>query len=273
MFSVLMSLYHGSCAVQLERCLLSFYDCTVIPSEIVIVFDGPVSDDVVTVIGNHGTLPIRSFATPSNQGLGPALNFGLSKCTNELVARMDTDDAVRKHRFEKQLAVFSRNANLTCLGCYIEEHDDLAAISVSRRRRKVPLTKLNFRIFSFFRNPMNHVTVMFKRSALQSVGGYPDILYREDYALWHLLLVRGFQLSNIDHVAVDVTADDAMVARRSGLINCFVELKFFLFRARTDFLYSPVYFVTFLIRAGAVIMPSWIIKRAYSTFLRSLLFK
>ena len=52
----------------------------------------------------YNTLKIVKLA--KNMGLGNALNIGLSACTYDLVARMDSDDLSLPNRFEAQLKVF-----------------------------------------------------------------------------------------------------------------------------------------------------------------------
>lgn len=71
--------------------------------------------------------------------------------------------------------------------------------------------------FSKKRNPFNHMTVMFKKQAVQNVGGYMDMPYFEDYWLWVRMLKAGYKAKNVDKVLVKVRAGQEMIARRGGL--------------------------------------------------------
>ena len=106
-FSVLMSLYINERADFFDTCMKSLLSQTVLPSEIVIVKDGPINSDVETILDNYiDNFPglIKIIGYEKYKGLGYALNRGVSACSHELIARMDTDDIARTDRFEKQLA-------------------------------------------------------------------------------------------------------------------------------------------------------------------------
>ena len=66
------------------------------------------------------------------------------------------------------------------------------------------------------RNPLNHMTVMFRRSAILEVGNYQHFPYLEDYSLWSRMLSKGYQIRNIEDVIVRARTSMALVRRRSG---------------------------------------------------------
>ena len=47
------------------------------------------------------------------------------------------------------------------------------------------------------RNPVNHPSVMMKRSWILEVGGYQDVHFMEDYDLWVRIIVSGGKFYNI----------------------------------------------------------------------------
>ena len=108
LFSVLLSLYHKESPLFLRQSLTSIFTQTLLPIEVVLVEDGPLTDELYAVIkeftSQHPELKVISL--PTNRGLGKALNEGLKHCSYDLVARMDTDDIAKPDRFEKQLAIF-----------------------------------------------------------------------------------------------------------------------------------------------------------------------
>lgn len=65
---------------------------------------------------------------------------------------------------------------------------------------------------------MNHMTVTFKASAVKKVGGYPDVLYFEDYALWATLIANGEKLANVSQVCCNVRTGEGMYKRRGGKV-------------------------------------------------------
>ena len=215
-YSVLLSVYAKEKAEYFKQCLNSVFLSTVKPSEVVIVKDGPVNEELEKVIEDFCRVynTIKVVGLEKNSGLGIALNEGLKHCENELVARMDTDDICVSDRFEKQLKAFENNAGVSVVGGYITEFIDSPENIISTR--KVPCSTEEIKNFGKNRNPINHVTVMFKKQDIQSVGGYrkvKDIGY-EDYDLWIRLIVSGKQLINIDDVLVNVRVGNDMYKRR-----------------------------------------------------------
>ena len=86
-------------------------DQTKMPSEIVLVKDGPLSGELDEVIseftGNYPNL-FKIIVLPENKGLGNALSIGVLACSTELIARMDTDDISLPERFKIQLEYFEK---------------------------------------------------------------------------------------------------------------------------------------------------------------------
>ena len=139
-FSVLMSLYIKEKPEYFDQCMKSVLANTVKPDEIVVVLDGPISRDVETVLESYRKANpslLKVVPLEKNQGLGLALREGVLQCSNELIARMDTDDICRNDRFELQLKEFANNADLDICGSHIAEFDETPDKIVARRN--VPL--------------------------------------------------------------------------------------------------------------------------------------
>lgn len=212
-----MSVYHKEKAEYLKLALDSVINQTLKPDEIVLVQDGKLTEELQAVITDYlQKYPdiFKTYALQQNQGLGKALNFGMQKCSNELIARMDTDDIAEPNRFELQIKEFEQDKELTLCGGQIEEFADNPKEITGYRN--VPLKHSEILTFAKKRNPFNHVTVMFKKQAVQSVGGYMDMPYFEDYWLWARMLKAGYKAKNIDKVLVKVRAGQDMIARRGG---------------------------------------------------------
>ena len=110
-FSVLLSIYYKEKPEYFSECMESIYSQTVLPDEIVLVEDGRLTDGLYEAIRDYECRPSEiNFVTvklEKNSGLGLALAEGIKHCSNELVARMDTDDICVPDRFERQLNAFS----------------------------------------------------------------------------------------------------------------------------------------------------------------------
>lgn len=214
-FSVLIPVYIRERADLLDRCLQSIRAQTRRPDEIIIVKDGPVTEVIEETIGSWSReLPIRSEALEKQHGLGVALDRGLKACSFDLVARMDADDVCRASRFETQVARFNESEDLAVLGSHIEEFDIETGTTIGVRT--VPVDSSDISASAWKRNPFNHMTVMFRKSTILSVGGYRSVPGFEDYDLWLRVIQAGHAIGNVDAVLVDAGVGTGMVARRRG---------------------------------------------------------
>lgn len=186
------------------------------PDEIVIVVDGPVPDTLDTIIRvceQDSTFKIVRLA--ENQGHGNARRISLETCTHNLVALMDADDISAPDRFEKQLAAFERDSELSIVGSNITEFIGEPTNIVGQRA--VPCTDAEIKDYMKYRCPMNQVTVMFNKEHVMRVGGYIDWYCEEDYYLWLRMYLAGMKFANIEENLVNVRVGKEMYSRRGGM--------------------------------------------------------
>lgn len=212
-YSVLMSLYKKEHPEYLRLALDSMINQTVKPDEIVLVEDGPLTDELYAVVEEYKDY-LTIVVNEQNLGLGLALNKGLKACRNELVARMDTDDISKPDRCEKQLSYFNAHPETTILGGQIEEFINSPNEVVGKR--VVPETDADLKEFMKKRCPFNHMTVMFKRSDVIKAGNYQDWFWNEDYSLWIRLALEGFVFANLPDTLVHTRVGADMYQRRGG---------------------------------------------------------
>lgn len=225
-FSVLLSVYRKECPFFLQQSLDSILCQTLLPNEIVLVKDGPLTDELERVIAcyviKHPVLKVISLSV--NQGLGKALNEGLKHCSFDLIARMDTDDIAKPNRFEKQVAVFEKNSTIDVVGAWVDEFEDDYKNVVSIR--KLPEQHNEIYRFARMRNPINHPVVMFRKSAVLAVGGYQHFPLLEDYYLWVRMLNAKAKFYNIQESLLYFRFSTVMLKRRGGWKYAVNELKF-----------------------------------------------
>lgn len=216
-FSVLMSLYIKEKKEYFEECMQSIIQQTVRPTEIVIVFDGPLGKELKECVNQYREkYPgwIKIIDNKENKGLGLALADGVPACTYDLIARMDTDDIARKDRFQKQLELFIKNPQLDICGSHIIEFE--GNINNKLAERKVPLRHSEIAKYQRQRSAFNHMTVMYKKSAVLRAGNYEHCPLMEDDMLWIRMLISGAKCANIDDYLVYARTGYAMIERRGG---------------------------------------------------------
>ena len=221
-FSLLMSVYHGDIAAQLKVALESVV-ChqTTLPTELVLVQDGPVSheiEELIAAIDDASDVPFKIVELPENKGLAFALNEGLGHCTYEWVARMDADDYALPERFEKSLKYISDNPTVSIFGSDIGESPLLAPTDFENYRlKKMPTNNKSILRYMRFRNPFNHPTIFFKKAAVIDSGLYP-LIYPEDYFLWIRLADQKTVMGNIPEPLVIMRVNEAFFKRRNNNI-------------------------------------------------------
>lgn len=215
-FSVLMSVYRKEHPDYLKQALDSVFLQTVKANQVVLVEDGPLTPELDSVINDYcARYPeLDIIPLPENRGLGLALAEGLKHCKYELVARMDSDDISRPDRFEIQLAAFRDNQTIDICGSHMLEFEGDVSNVVTKRR--VPLTDEEIKHYQMRRDGLNHVTVMFKKSAVLAAGNYQHCPLMEDTLLWVNMFKNGAVAINIDDYLVNVRIGKDMFERRGG---------------------------------------------------------
>ncbi len=260
-FSVLMSLYIKEKAEYFKLCMESVLGQTALPDEIVIVKDGPVSEEVDVALEDYVSKNRNLFkivALTENKGLGLALSEGIQHCSNELVARMDTDDIAVPERFELQLKMFESNPELDICGGQILEFEENEDNIVAER--KVPLSHGEIIEYQKKRSAFNHMTVMFKKSKVLEAGNYKHCPLMEDDMLWVDMINVGAKCANLSENLCKVRTNRDMIARRGGL-KYYKKYK----NARkqilnTGFITKKEYRKTNRIQFLVCIMPAWLRK-------------
>lgn len=160
------------------------------------------------------TTEFKTIHLPQNRGHGDARRISLENCRNELIALMDADDISRPYRFEKQLAEFKKNEKLDIVGGQITEF--VGQPTNITGKREVPESDADIKIYMKKRCPMNQVSVMFKKSFVQAVGGYIDWFCEEDYYLWIRMMEANGVFANMPETLVNVRVGDETSSRRGG---------------------------------------------------------
>lgn len=215
-FSVLMSLYSREMPHALACALKSITRQTLPPPQVILVIDGPIGKELESIVQSHlKTLPMKIVRLPKNVGLAAALNEGLKHCSYDLVARFDTDDWCSPERFEAQFCWMNKHSDVDVLGTWIAEFE--VDPDVTSGLRKVPLTHAQIVQFAHARNPMNHMTVMYRKSAVNLAGGYQELHLMEDYWLWVRMISNGSKFANLAQVFVHARTGAGMLERRGGM--------------------------------------------------------
>lgn len=270
-YSVLMSVYIKEKPEHLKQSINSMINQTVMPDEIVIVKDGPLTDELIQILNDYDTRypgMFHYYENAINRGLGISLNNGLSICRNELIARMDTDDISMPDRCEKQLKAFRKNPNLSIISGRIDEFINTPDNIVGSRI--VPSTHAENMEYLKKRCPINHVAAMFKKSAVLEAGGYIDWFWNEDYYLWIRMAEHGCIFENIQDSLVLVRVGVEMYRRRGGKKYFDSEVGLQKYMLQKKLIGPGTYFMNVMTRLIVQrMMPNWLRGWVFRKFARS----
>ena len=216
-YSVLMSVYAGENSEFFKSSIESMLAQTVPTDDFILVCDGPLTPALDKVIAEFEELKVMRL--PQNQGLAEALNIGLRHCKYELVARMDSDDISLPHRIEQQLKL-----NKDIVGSAIQEF--ISKPGDASTLRSLPTDQTNILRFAKRRNPFNHPSVLYRKSAVLKAGGYENYPLCEDYQLWVKMLMAGNSAANIPEPLVYMRVGSGLYKRRGGISYFKIMLKF-----------------------------------------------
>lgn len=253
-FSVLMSVYIKETPSNLKECFDSLVSQTLKAQELVLVEDGPLSDELLGLISDYReVLNIHSVKLEKNIGLSAALNKGLQQCKHDLVARMDTDDIALPDRFKIQVDFMSAHAEIDASSGFIEEFNgEGTTVAV----RELPLDSDAICEFSKQRSPLSHPAVILRKKAVEAVGGYPN-LYPEDYLLWVKMIMNGSKLANVPNTLLKMRTDESFITRR-GYDFLKGEIKIYQFMKEEGFISPVEYTRVVILRTFLRLSPSFI---------------
>ena len=268
-FSVLMSVYNNENPSYFLEALDSCLKQTILPDEIVLVKDGPLKNGLENVIKKYNLRfanKLKVIPLKHNVGLGEALRIGLEACSHEIIARTDSDDINMPDRFRIQLRLLQEHQDIHVVGSWIAEFEN--SPQDSRYIRKVPLAHSEIEKKAIYRNPMNHMSVMFKKNAVLYAGNYISFLWFEDYYLWARMLMKGFRFANIPEVLVKVRADKKMLLRRTGLRYLKSELNLQFQFLKMGFISQSAFVFNIIIRSIVRIIPGYLRRIVYKKVFR-----
>lgn len=275
-FSVLLPVYRADNSAYFARALRSVSaDQSLRPSEIVIVRDGPVPGGLERLIDASldgeavDGVPVVAVRIGHNRGLAGALVEGLRACRHEIVARADADDISLPSRFAAQLPLVAGSAGcppLDLLGAAIQEFDKDE--HTPGMVRVLPGTADEIRRVARFRDPFNHPTVVYRKTAVAGAGGYQTLAKMEDYWLFARMLQHGARVANLDEPLVLYRVGAGAYRRRGGVEMLRSEIALQRAFVSSGFVSRTQGARNIVVRGGYRLVPTPIRQAAYRVMVR-----
>lgn len=215
--SLLLPIYYKESVETINKCLDSMAQQTVLPDEIVCALDEPSSPEVEGALDEfakqHGDIAIVKCYCPRGSGLGAVLNAGVLHCSCEYIARMDADDIAQLDRLEKERDFLDQNPEVDVVGSNIAEFETSKDEVIAYR--VVPADDKACKAMLKRRDPINHMTAMYRKKSILKAGNYScEMKACEDTDLWARFYEHGLCFANIQENLVYVHAGRDMYERR-----------------------------------------------------------
>jgi len=155
-----------------------------VPQQIVVIDDGS-TDATLRVLAHFGKR--IEVIRQDNRGLSAARNAGIQAARGEMIAFLDADDVWCDDKLAKQVAILLDNPEVAMV------HSRTVSWDSTNGREddfvKVPSHDYRLDCFSklFQANAICVSSVMVRRSCLQQIGGFDELIVRpttQDYDLW-----------------------------------------------------------------------------------------
>jgi glycosyltransferase involved in cell wall biosynthesis len=262
-FSLLMSVWQRDRPDLLRRAFSSSVsDQERRPDEVVLVQDGPVPADLAACLDElveSSPVPVRLVRLERNLGLGRALEAGLAACRHEVVARMDADDISLPERFAVQLPEIEAGADLVGSALLEIGADERDVVG----KRTPPTAPETIARAARLHDPINHPTVVYRRSAVAAAGGYEHVPLLEDYWLFARMIQRGARVVNVPEPLVLYRVGEGAYRRRGGMALLVAELRLQLLFVRSGFTTPAQFARNVAIRCSYRLVPAAVRKPLY----------
>jgi len=186
--SVVIPLYNG--APWIGATLDSLTTQTLPDWEAIVVDDCGPDDGGATIVRTWPDPRVRLVRMAENGGPVRARNFGVAQAQGRYVAGLDQDDLCRPERFARQVAWLDANPDIALVATQAEQ---LIGDAVSPMSYAVETTPALVRWLSWIENPLVWSTVMVRAEIAHRMEPFtrPDILYAEDFDLYHRITAHG----------------------------------------------------------------------------------
>ena len=195
-----------------------------------IVVDGPVCDlmnEKISGLANIKSVDVVRLE--KNVGLPLALNAGLTLIETEWVLRFDSDDVMSDNWIKTAQNLIENNADSDVITCDVEEFEkDIGDV------KQIKALPSKVSPYIYYRNPVNHMAVLYRVKFAKQIAGYPNITGFEDYALWWKFYINKAKFKFIKTPYVYARIGNGYHQRRSGKRYIQSNLKFEKFRIRNS---------------------------------------
>ena len=231
MISILLPVYNSE--LFIKNTIDSVLNSTHKAFELIIINDGS-EDNSLDIIKSYDDPRIKLY-NKSNSGLIETLNYGIKKCKNDIIMRIDSDDIIHSQKIEKQLFRFKKDkvALLGTEGYTINNAGEVdSSINLPSKHDDILKAMMNYNA------SIIHPSIMVYKNVLESVGLYsPNMKHAEDYDLF-LRISKIGKISNLNEKLIYLRKNENNISHlnaKEQILNTFIAKKYY-----QDYNYKPI---------------------------------
>lgn len=221
--SILLPLFNDELFIR--KAISSILSNTYQEYEIIVINDGS-TDNSIEELKYFKDNRIKLY-NKSNSGLIETLNYGIQKCSSEIIMRMDADDEIESDKISRQIQAFKKIQPIVLgTGGTIIDNS-----SIKKRNLNVPETHNDIlkKIYQL-KASIIHASIMVNKETLIKIGGYDNKFeIAEDYELF-LRLSRYGELRNINYPLYNIRKNNDNISLTRGstqLLNTLIARKIY----------------------------------------------
>lgn len=197
--SVIIASYNH--APYIEACILSVVRQSYPHIELLVIDDGS-TDDSVELIERLRQQYGFDFRIQRNQGLTHTLNGAIARATGSLIVPFGSDDIMMPERIAKQVAYIWDKPEVGICAGNIELIDSKGQLFPEKRqRRDIAFRRMDFEDVFMERKPYSPApTLMFRKEALEKVGGFDTQIRLEDLLIELKITHAGYYIDCLNEV-------------------------------------------------------------------------
>lgn len=197
--SVIIASYNH--APYIESCIESVMAQTYPHIELLVVDDGS-SDDSVARIRRLQQRHGFDFQVQANQGLTRTLNAAIARAKGSFIAPFGSDDIMLPDRIATQVAYMADKPEVGICAGNIELIDGSGRpLPEKKQHRDTPFRRMDFEDVFLQRKPYPPApTLLFRREALEKVGGFDTDIKLEDLMIELKITRAGYYIDGLNQV-------------------------------------------------------------------------
>ncbi|MFB0773029.1 glycosyltransferase [Proteus cibi] len=150
-----------------------------------------------------------------------SLNLGIHQAKGKYIARMDSDDISLPSRIENQVSYLEKNTDISIVGSNIDLIDEKGKLL--NKKIKYPTHDKDIKKTLIYKCCLAHPTVMFRKSIIESIGGYLYGPISEDYELWlRASLIHNIKFGNINEVLLNYRIHSSQTTSNKNRAKIFI---------------------------------------------------